>query len=148
MALLVLRSVGVVCRAKPNVPLVRWQKNKKMCVGQKLNLCLVSLSARFFCPFGLGSVVRYHCCQRFSALRSGGLRSTTLSTYRKCRLEVQSYKFARNPPLRKTAVRCWRSCQSLVCLYVMYLLCYKYVKQLICRLCVWVFFISEGKGFF
>jgi 3-isopropylmalate/(R)-2-methylmalate dehydratase small subunit len=37
-----------VCRAKPNVPLVRWQKNKKMCVGQKLNLCLVSLSARFF----------------------------------------------------------------------------------------------------
>ena len=63
MALLVLRSVGVVCRAKPNVPLVRWQKNKKMCVGQKLNLCLVSLSARFFCPFGLGSVVRYHCCQ-------------------------------------------------------------------------------------
>ncbi|MDY3345376.1 hypothetical protein PG326_08995 [Riemerella anatipestifer] len=56
-------SVGFVCREKPNVPLVRWQKNKKMCVGQKLNLCLVSLSARFFCPFGLGSVVRYHCCQ-------------------------------------------------------------------------------------
>lgn len=70
MALLVLRSVGVVCRAKPNVPLVRWQKNKKMCVGQKLNLCLVSLSARFFCPFGLGSVVRYHCCQRFVPRRS------------------------------------------------------------------------------
>ena len=46
-----------------------------MCVGQKLNLCLVSLSARFFCPFGLGSVVRYHCCQRLAALRSGGFRS-------------------------------------------------------------------------
>ena len=73
MALLVLRSVGVVCRAKPNVPLVRWQKNKKMCVGQKLNLCLVSLSARFFCPFGLGSVVRYHCCQRSHAWRSCGI---------------------------------------------------------------------------
>ena len=72
VALLVLRSVGVVCRAKPNVPLVRWQKNKKMCVGQKLNLCLVSLSARFFCPFGLGSVVRYHCCQRPAAWRCGG----------------------------------------------------------------------------
>ena len=71
MALLVLRSVGVVCRAKPNVPLVRWQKNKKMCVGQKLNLCLVSLSARFFCPFGLGSVVRYHCCQR-AGIADGG----------------------------------------------------------------------------
>ena len=28
-------SVGFVCREKPNVPLVRWQKNKKMCVGQK-----------------------------------------------------------------------------------------------------------------
>jgi hypothetical protein len=27
-----------VCRAKPNVPIVRRQKNKKMRVGQKLNL--------------------------------------------------------------------------------------------------------------
>jgi len=27
-----------VCRAKPNVPIVRWQKNKKMRAGQKLNL--------------------------------------------------------------------------------------------------------------
>ncbi|MCZ2129172.1 MAG: hypothetical protein LC109_02785, partial [Bacteroidia bacterium] len=61
-----------VCRTKPNVPLVRWQKNKKMCVGQKLNHCLSSLFARFFCPFGLGGVVRYHCCQRFADLRWAG----------------------------------------------------------------------------
>lgn len=50
-------SVGFVCREKPNVPLVRWQKNKKMCVGQKLNLCVSSLLA-------LDGVVRYHCLQR------------------------------------------------------------------------------------
>lgn len=49
---------------KPNVPLVQWQKNKKMCVGQKLNLWISSLSARFFYPFGLGGIVRYHCCQQ------------------------------------------------------------------------------------
>jgi len=65
-------SVGFVCREKPNVPLVRWQKNKKMCVGQKLNLCVSSLLA-------LDGVVRYHCLQRFGAWRRSGFRSTKLS---------------------------------------------------------------------
>jgi len=65
-------SVGFVCREKTNVPLVRWQKNKKMCVGQKLNLCVSSLLA-------LDGVVRYHCLQRFAATRRWRFRSTTLS---------------------------------------------------------------------
>ena len=70
MALLVLRSVGVVCRAKPNVPLVRWQKNKKMCVGQKLNLCLVSLSARFSVRLVSVVAVSLKTANRAAALRS------------------------------------------------------------------------------
>lgn len=55
-------SVGFVCREKPNVPLVRWQKNKKMCVGQKLNLCVSSLLA-------LDGVVRYHCLQQLNIIK-------------------------------------------------------------------------------
>mgnify|MGYP007060990595 CR=1 FL=1 len=91
-------SVGFVCREKPNVPLVRWQKNKKMCVGQKLNLCVSSLLA-------LDGVVRYHCLQqRFAAWRSGGFLAQKFN--RRTELEPctkLSYE-ALNPPLRKTAV--------------------------------------------
>jgi len=92
---------------KPNVPLVQWQKNKKMCVGQKLNLWISSLSARFFYPFGLGGIVRYHCCQRFAAWRSGGFLAQMFN--RRTALEPTtklSYE-APNPPLRQTAVSGW-----------------------------------------
>jgi hypothetical protein len=53
VALLVLRRVGFVCRAKPNVPLVRlakivfkkvrWEKNKKHRVGLSVGLLAVPL---------------------------------------------------------------------------------------------------------
>lgn len=61
VALLVLRRVGLVCGAKPNVPFVRlakivfkkvrWEKNKKHRVGNECRLtrCPVSIWSVCFC---------------------------------------------------------------------------------------------------
>lgn len=63
-----------VCRAKPNVPIVSWQKNKKMWAGQKLNLSgSVCVSPYFlFCLFVLSLSLYflfltavYHGCSVF-----------------------------------------------------------------------------------
>ena len=78
-----------VCWAKPNVPIVRWQKNKKMRVGKKLNLsgsdcvsscyilCLSvsSLSLYFFFLTSL-----YQGCSVFLPLLTtvGGMKSCRL----------------------------------------------------------------------
>ena len=59
VALLVLRSVGLVCRAKPNVPLVRWAKIelKKMCGGENKKYRRVGNECRLTrCPFAIWSV--------------------------------------------------------------------------------------------
>jgi hypothetical protein len=80
-------------RTKPNVPIERRKKNKKMRVGQKLNL---SLSVRFsvfiiplvICPLlCFMSVSFYHYPQRFSAWRSGGFRSTNVQFSTKVQLK-------------------------------------------------------------
>ncbi len=52
MVLLVLRSVGLVCQAKPNVPFVRWQFKIFCAVGKKLKHRRVGNECRLTrCPF-------------------------------------------------------------------------------------------------
>ena len=59
MALLVLRSVGFVCRAKPNVPFVRLAEIelKKMCGGENKKYRRVGNECRLTrCPLEIWSV--------------------------------------------------------------------------------------------
>jgi len=65
-----------------------------------------------------GRLSFYTCCQRFAAWRSGGFLAQKFN--RRTALEPTtnlSYE-ALNPPLRQTAVRCWRSCPMSLLLVI------------------------------
>ncbi|MPL97952.1 hypothetical protein SDC9_44149 [bioreactor metagenome] len=77
------------------------------CPVKKLNPFLFSIYHYRICLVVCRS---YTCCQRFAALRSGGLKIASLSSKYKCFLESLPFNLPLNPPLRQAAVIGRRFC--------------------------------------
>lgn len=89
------------------------------------------------------------CRITFCGFAKVAIFTTKLPTKHRLQIYEKLFYEAMYRHFCKTAVRCWRSCQSLVCQCVMDLLyAINMSNNLSVSLCVGVLFISEGEGFF
>jgi hypothetical protein len=85
----------------------------------------------------------YDSPQRFAAWRSGGIRSTKLSTKLQGLLKELHFNLPLYPPLRQTAVTCWCSV-----VFLCTLLSVLSFSVIVCRVVRLHIFFQKGRRFF